>query len=265
MHPTENIAVRAARQAGRVILRYVDRLDRVTVTAKDRNDFVSDVDREAEDEIIRILRRTYPDHSILAEEGGRDGESPQEWIIDPLDGTTNFLHGFPQFAVSIAFRERGRLESAVVYDPLREEMFTASRGAGAQLNGKRIRVNGEATLNGALLGTGFPFKYPQHRDAYLASLRQMMTRCSDVRRAGSAALDLAYVAGGRMDGFWEVGLRPWDLAAGTLLVREAGGLVSDFGGGERFFDSGNLVAAGPRVFREMLKELRASLPPELLG
>jgi myo-inositol-1(or 4)-monophosphatase len=218
MHPMLNIAVRAARSAGNLIVRYLDRADQLAVTAKDRNDFVTEVDRLAEQEIIRILRKAYPDHGILAEESGAQGSDQFQWVIDPLDGTTNFLHSFPHFAVSIALRRSGRIDQAVVYDPLRQELFTASRGRGAQLNERRIRVAVRPGLQGALLGTGFPFKAQQHLDAYLGMFRDLFRNTAGIRRAGSAALDLAYVAAGRLDGFWEIGLREWDIAAGMPII-----------------------------------------------
>jgi len=255
MHPTLNIAIRAARSAGRVLLRYFDRVDQLAVESKRRNDFVSEVDRSAEAAIIQELRGKFPDHAILAEESGAQGAGDFEWIIDPLDGTTNYLHGFPQFSVSIALRHRGRLEQAVVYDPLREEMFTASRGRGAQLNDRRLRVSNRAGLEGALIGTGFPFRDHRHLDAYLGMFRAMLEDTAGLRRPGSAALDIAYVAAGRLDGFWELGLAPWDLAAGALLVTEAGGTVSDLAGGERYLDTGNLVAGNLKVHRAMLARL----------
>jgi myo-inositol-1(or 4)-monophosphatase len=218
-----NIAIGAARSAGNVIVRNLERVDRLTIGTKQRNDFVTEVDRLAEHEIIRVIHRAYPDHAILAEESGAQGDNEYEWVIDPLDGTTNFLHGFPQFAVSIALRHRGRLDQAVVYDPLRQELFTASRGSGATLNDRRIRVSRANGLTGSLLGTGFPFRQQQHLDAYLEMFRVLFPDAAGIRRAGAAALDLAYVAAGRLDGFWEIGLSPWDIAAGALLVLEAGG------------------------------------------
>jgi len=224
MHPMLNIAVRAARSAGNVIIRNIDRLDSIAVQTKDRNDFVSEVDRQAEQEIIGVLRKAYPDHAILAEESGEQAGNDYQWIIDPLDGTTNFLHGFPQYAVSIALRHKGRLEQGVVYDPVRQELFTATRGGGAMLNERRIRVSSRRTLEGALLGTGFPFKSQQHLESYLQMFRVLFPQTAGIRRAGSAALDLAYVAAGRFDGFWEIGLSVWDMAAGVLLIQEAGGL-----------------------------------------
>lgn len=265
MHPMLNIATRAARAAGDIIVRYVDRLDELNVASKERNDYVSEVDRRAEDAIIRILRKAYPDHGILAEESGTQAGSSDEyqWIIDPLDGTTNFLHGFPQFSVSIALSHKGRLEQGVVYDPLRQELFTASRGNGAQLNNRRLRVAQRKGLEGALLGTGFPFKTHEHLEAYLAMFRDLLLETSGIRRPGSAALDLAYVAAGRLDGFWELKLNPWDMAAGVLLIQEAGGIVGDFTGGHKFMQSGNVVAGNPKVFAAIVKKLRPHLTPEM--
>ncbi len=255
MHPMLNIAVRAARTAGNLIVRYCDRVDRLSIVAKERNDFVTEVDRQAEREIIDVIRKAYPHHAILAEESGSSGDSEYQWIVDPLDGTTNFLHGFPQFSVSVALQHRGRLEQAVVYDPLRQELFTASRGAGALLNERRIRVSKQTQLLGALLGTGFPYKDQQHLDAYLGMFRALMKDTAGIRRPGSAALDLAYVAAGRIDGFWELGLNSWDMAAGVLLIQEAGGLISDLGGGHDFLRTGNVVAATPKLLAAMLREI----------
>lgn len=263
MHPMLNIAVRAARGAGNVIIRHIDRLDSLAVQAKERNDFITEVDRLAEREIIAVLRKAYPGHGILAEESGSQAGDEFQWIIDPLDGTTNYLHGFPQYAVSIALRHKGRLEQAVIYDPVRQELFTASRGAGALLNERRIRVSRRRSLEGALLGTGFPFKSQQHLDSYLQMFRVLFRQTAGIRRAGSAALDLAYVAAGRFDGFWEIGLQVWDMAAGVLLIQEAGGLAGDFLGGHRHLESGNLVAGNPKVFAEILKAIRPSVTAEL--
>jgi myo-inositol-1(or 4)-monophosphatase len=263
MHPTLNIAVRAARSAGNVIIRNLGKLETLTIHSKDRNDFVTEVDQKAEQEIIGILRKAFPEHGILAEESGlRDGNDFQ-WIIDPLDGTTNFLHGFPQFAVSIALRHKGRMEQGVIYDPLRQELFTATRGAGAMLNDRRIRVAKRDSLEGALLGTGFPFKAQHHLDAYLDMFRALFPRTAGIRRPGSAALDLAYVAAGRLDGFWEIGLSIWDMAAGVLLIQEAGGLSSDFVGGHNYLESGNIVAGNPKVFADILKTIRPYVTAEL--
>ena len=264
MQPTVNIAVKAARNAGNVIIRNLDKRDRLTVTSKAHNDFVSEVDRQAEQEIVKLIRKTYPAHAILAEEqGDLQGDDEHLWIIDPLDGTTNFLHGFPQFAVSIALRVRGRLEHAVIYDPLSQELYTASRGDGAYLNDRRVRVSKIKGLEGSLLGTGFPFKLPQHLDTYLATFKALHPAAAGIRRAGSAALDLAYVAAGRLDGFWEIGLQPWDMAAGVLLIQEAGGLVGDFSGGHDFMTTGNLIAGNPRLFKAIAQTIRPHLTADI--
>ncbi|MDH3830894.1 MAG: inositol-1-monophosphatase [Gammaproteobacteria bacterium] len=263
MNPTLNIAIRAARSAGNVIIRNLGKLDTLAIHTKDRNDFVTEVDRQAEQEIIYILRKAFPGHGILAEESGFQEGDEYQWIIDPLDGTTNFLHGFPQFAVSIAMRHKGRLEHGVVYDPLRQEIFSASRGAGATLNDQRLRVTSRKTLEGSLLGTGFPFKSQQHLEVYLEMFRALFPQTAGIRRAGSAALDLAYVAAGRLDGFWEIGLSIWDMAAGVLLIQEAGGLSSDFSGGHDHLESGNIVAGNPKLFAEILKTIRPFVIEEL--
>ncbi len=259
MHPLLNIAIKAARSAGNIIVRHLDHLGQLNVSSKGRNDFVSEVDRMAEAEIVRAIHKAYPAHGILAEEGGHQQGDEYLWVIDPLDGTTNFLHGFPQFAVSIALLHKGRLDQAVVYDPLRNEIFSASRGAGAFLNDKRLRVSKARGLEGALLGTGFPFKHHEHLDAYLQMFRSLLLQTAGIRRPGAAALDLAYVAAARLDGFWELGLSCWDMAAGALLVEEAGGLVSDFGGGGNYLESGNIVAGSPRVFEAILQDIQPHL------
>lgn len=263
MHPMLNIAVRAARSAGRILLRYLEHTDRIAVTSKHRNDFVSEVDHCAEEVVIRELHSKYPDHAILAEESGEHQGSDFQWVIDPLDGTTNYLHGFPQFCVSIALKYRNRLEQAVVYDPLREEMFTASRGQGAQLNDRRLRVTGHLTLEGALIGTGLPYRDYSHLDAYLGMCKDMIRDTAGIRRAGSASLDLAYVAAGRLDGFWELGLAQWDIAAGALLVSEAGGTVSDLAGGDRYPETGNVIAGNLKVHQAIVAKLRPFLSDAL--
>ncbi|HVN98752.1 MAG TPA: inositol monophosphatase family protein [Steroidobacteraceae bacterium] len=251
MHPLLNIAVRAARRAGEVIARSIPRLEGIEIHAKDRHDYVTEVDRAAEQEIIGIIRQHYPAHAILAEESGASGENEARWIIDPLDGTTNFLHGFPVYAVSIACEVRGRLEVATVYDVLRQELFTATRGVGAQLDNRKIRVSKRRSLDGALLATGFPFRANVDLDNYLQMLRVVMPQVAGVRRPGSAALDLAYVAAGRVDGFWELGLQPWDTAAGALLITEAGGHISRINGEP--YEHGDDVCAGtPRVHAALL-------------
>ena len=263
MHPMLTIAVKAARRAGGVISRASQDIDLLTVKHKNHNDFVSEVDRAAEDAIIAILHEAYPDHAILAEESGAQGDSEYQWIIDPLDGTTNFLHGFPQYAVSIALAHKGVLSQAVIYDPVHNDLFTASRGRGAYLNDRRLRVSKRLYLKDALIGTGFPYTDYTHLDTYMAMLRDMMQKTSGVRRPGSAALDLAYTAAGRLDGFWEIGLRPWDIAAGCLLVQEAGGLVGDFLGNENYLQSGNIMAGNPKIFVQLLQTLAPHLTETL--
>lgn len=251
-----NIAIKAARRAGRLIVQQSDRLDRLKVESKGYNDFVSEVDQAAEQEIIDTLLHAYPDHSILAEESGERAGSEYCWIIDPLDGTTNFLHGYPQYSVSIALKHKERLEQAVIFDPLRDELFTASRGCGAQLNDRRIRVSKTRNMPDALLGTGFPFKEQDRLETWINSFRRVLTGSSGVRRAGSAALDLAHVACGRLDGFWEFGLKPWDMAAGYLLVEEAGGMVSDILEPISALKTGNILAASPEIYKQMSRILK---------
>jgi myo-inositol-1(or 4)-monophosphatase len=262
-----NIAVRAARKAGRIAVRSYERGGDLRISQKGQNDFVSEVDRACEAAIIEELRGKFPDHAILAEESGSSAGRHQgadfEWIIDPLDGTTNYLHGFPQWSISIGLRHRGLMEQAVVYDPLREELFTASRGSGAMLNDRRIRVSEQRGMDGALIGTGIPFREQAQLTTYLSMLAVMIRDTAGIRRPGSAALDFAYVAAGRLDGFWELNLSPWDFAAGALLVAEAGGTVSDLAGGERFFETCNLVAGGLRVHRAMLERLKPFLKADL--
>jgi len=253
MHPMLNVAVKAARRAGAIINRASLDLDKLTVTKKRHNDFVSEVDRAAEDAIISAIKETYPEHAILAEESGTQGTSEYVWIIDPLDGTTNFLHGAPPYCVSIALSHRGVLTHGVVFDPTRNDLFTASRGGGAFLNDRRIRVSKTPKLEAALVSTGFPFRDLKNLDQYLAMLRAVTMNSAGVRRHGAAALDLAYVACGRFDAFWELGLCAWDLAAGALLIQEAGGLVADLDGNATYLDSGNIVCGSPKVFGQLLK------------
>lgn len=251
-----NTAVKAARKAGAIITRASVDLDKLTVRRKQQNDFVSEVDDAAEEAIISVLKEAYPDHGFLAEESGyRDRGAEYLWVIDPLDGTTNFLHGNPQYCVSIGLLHKGVPTQAVVFDPNRNELFTATKGVGAYLNDRRIRVSKTDKIGDALVGTGFPFKVIDNIDDYLRMLKNVMKTCSGVRRPGAAALDLAWVACGRLDAFWERGLSAWDMAAGALLVREAGGLVGDFAGEDKFLDSGNVVAANGKVFAALLKLL----------
>lgn len=260
MHPMLNIAIRAARKAGNLIAKYYENPDAVEASHKGVNDFVTNVDREAERLIIEVIRKSYPQHVINGEESGELGEDVNvQWIIDPLDGTSNFIKRFPHFAVSIAVRIKGYTEVTVVYDPMRNELFTASRGHGAQLNGYRLRGGTARNLDGAILATGFPFKQKQHVHSYITLVSKLFIQCADFRRTGSAALDLAYVAAGRVDGFFEIGLKPWDFAGGELLVREAGGLITDFTGGHNHFFSGNIVAGNPRIVKAMLSSMRGAL------
>jgi myo-inositol-1(or 4)-monophosphatase len=263
MHPMLTTAVKAARRAGSVINLGARDLDRLTVTAKGPKDFVSEVDRAAEAAIVKTLHAAYPDHAILAEEGtAKDANAAAEhiWIIDPLDGTTNFLHGFPQYCVSIALQHRGQITQAVVYDPVRNDLFTATRGRGAFLNDRRIRVSRRQQLKDCLIGTGFPYRDGQHLDAYMRMMRIMTVEAAGIRRPGAAALDLAYVAAGCYDGFWEIGLNPWDVAAGSLLILEAGGLVGDFAGDPGYLYGGEIIAANPRIFGQMVKLLSPYKP-----
>jgi myo-inositol-1(or 4)-monophosphatase len=261
-----NTAVKAARKAGAIINRASLDLDQLTVRSKQDRDYVSEVDQMAERAIIETLLDAYPKHAILAEESGSTASGGNEdytWIIDPLDGTTNFLHGLQQYSVSIALKHKGQITQAVVYDPARNELFTASRGSGAFFNDRRLRVSKRNRLDECLIGTGFPFRDFRFADAYTGMFKGMMLATSGLRRPGSAALDLAYVACGRYDGFWEMHLKPWDLAAGSLLVQEAGGLVGNFIGDEGFLDSGNIVAANPKIFSQMLQVIAPHLLPEL--
>ena len=241
MHPTLTIAVKAARRAGNIINRGARDLDLLTVTSKGPKDFVSEVDREAERAIVDTLLAAFPDHAILAEEGtakGANADAENVWIIDPLDGTTNFLHGFPQYCVSVALSHRGLVTQGVVYDPVRNDLFTASRGRGAFLNDRRIRVSKRQHLRDCLVGTGFPFRDGSYLDTYMKMMKVMTEQTAGLRRPGAAALDLAYVAAGFYDGFWEVGLNAWDVAAGSLLIQEAGGRIGDLAGEGDFLHGG---------------------------
>ncbi len=265
MHPMLNIAVRAARSAGTVISRAFEQQDRIEVNTKGTHDFVTNIDNNAEQAIIDTIKKSYPKHTIISEECGeiKGEDNDYQWVIDPLDGTTNFVKGIPHFCVSIALKVKGKLDQAVIYDPMRGELFTASRGKGAQLNGFRIRVKQHKELDGTILATGFPFKQKQHTDAYMNMFKTLFMKTADMRRAGSAALDLAYVAAGRVDGFFELGLKPWDTAAGELLVIEAGGLVTDLSGGHNHIASGNIVAASARLLKEIVQDIRPHLTHNL--
>src|SRR5580765_7385712 len=250
--PMLNTAIKAARRAGTIINRASFDVSLLKITRKQHNDFVTEVDKAAEDTIIEVLKSAYPDHAILAEESGPSAnlhdDNENVWIIDPLDGTTNFIHGFPQYCISIALQQRGQITQAVIYDPTRNDLFTASRGAGAYLNEKRIRVTRRDRIADALIGTGFPFRDMAGLDEYMKMFRIMTENCAGLRRPGAAALDLAYVAAGRLDGFFEKGLKPWDIAAGSLLVTEAGGIVGTFNGEADYLHKGDVLAGNPKIF-----------------
>ncbi|MBB3225656.1 myo-inositol-1(or 4)-monophosphatase [Luteibacter sp. Sphag1AF] len=262
--PAVNVAARAARSAGNIILRYMNRIEGLSIVEKQRMDFASEVDRLAEAEIVKELRRAYPTHAILAEESGAIGKGPLVWVIDPLDGTHNYLRGIPHFSVSIALLEKGEPVYGVVFDPLRDELFTASKGDGAYLNDRRIRVSKRDGLPGALLGTGYPYRARNHLESQLAMTQALLADAEDIRRMGSAALDLAYVAAGRLDGYFEPGLQPWDMAAGALLVREAGGVYGDFAGREGLPANGNIIAANHKIAAAMTQVIGAHATPRLL-
>lgn len=260
MHPLLNIAISAAKQAGDIIVRHMDQLDRLKVSAKSHQDFFSEVDIKAEQAIIRTIHKAYPEHGIIAEESGLHNENSETvWIIDPLDGTNNFLHGFPFYAVSIAVQVHNKIEHGVVYDPIRHEFFSASRGGGARLNDRRIRVSKQTQLSTALIGTGLSSRTQGLTNRYLATFEALFENTAALRRTGAAALDLAYVASGRLDGFWEIGLHAWDIAAGALLVREAGGLVSDLKGGEDYLKQGDIVAGTPKIFKSFIQTLQPAI------
>ncbi len=258
--PLINIAVEAARSAGNIIIRAMKRLDTIKIAEKTPNDFVTEVDQRVEQEIISIIQKAYPSHGILGEEGGEVKGDDYQWIIDPIDGTRNFIHGFPHFAISIAVSYKNKLEHGVIYDPVKQELFTASRGKGAQLNERRIRVSQRKHLQECLLGTGFAYRHHTNDHSIPTYILQsIIPTCGDIRRTGAATLDLAYVACGRLDGFWELGLHIWDIAAGILLVKEAGGIVCDPHGGEHYLKSGNVVAANPTIIRQLLKMTKTHL------
>jgi myo-inositol-1(or 4)-monophosphatase len=263
MHPTLNIAVKAARRAGSIITRASEDIGSLTINDKGFNDFVSEVDLASEKEIIRVLKTAYPDHAFLGEESGLTHQADNIWIIDPLDGTTNFLHGFPQYCISIALEQKGEITQAVIYDPNRNDLFTATKGQGAYLNQRRIRVSNKSKLKDSLLGTGFPFRDFQHLPVYLKIFEEVVRGTSGIRRPGSAALDLAYVAAGWFDGFFEINLSKWDIAAGGLLVTEAGGIVSDFSEKEGWIESGNIVATTPKIYEPLIKIIQSHITDNL--
>lgn len=254
MHPMLNIAIQAARNAARIIVRFVDRLDMISTNEKNRNNFITQVDKLSEEEIIYTIRKAYPNHTIFSEEmRNQQYDNDYTWIVDPIDGTTNFIHGFPQFAISIALKYRETLEIGLIYDPLRQELFTASRGSGAQINNRKIRVSSSRKLIYSLIGTSFPFKKKELFPTYIKTFKDVLLQSSGIRRAGATALDLAYIAAGRLDGFWAMSLQPWDTAAGILLITEAGGLVSDFTGGKEYIKNGNIIAGNPRIHKLLLE------------
>ena len=261
MHPSLRIAVEAAHQAGKLIVQKFQRVDLLTISQKAHSDFVTEVDQAAEQLIIQRLKKSFPTHAFLAEESGetRGKDDEYVWIIDPLDGTTNFIHGFPHFAVSIALQHKGKLEQAVIYDPIRHEFFTASRGHGALLNDRKMRVSNRVKLEDTLLGLGFPFRNPEKLAEHLAIFTRLFPITGNMRRAGSAALDMAYVASGRLDGYWEGGVMPWDIAAGVLLVQEAGGMVSDYNGSDHYLKTNSIITGNPKIFKALLEHIQASL------
>ena len=263
MHPTLNIAVKAARRAGSIITRASEDIGSLTINDKGYNDFVTEVDLASEKEIIRVLKASYPDHAFLGEESGLTHQADNIWIIDPLDGTTNFLHGFPQYCISIALEQKGEITQAVIYDPNRNDLFTATKGQGAYLNQRRMRVSNKSKLKESILGTGFPFRDFQHLPVYLKIFEEVVRGTSGVRRPGSAALDLAYVAAGWFDGFFEINLSKWDIAAGGLLVTEAGGIVSDFSEKDGWLESGNIVAANPKIYEPLIKIIQSHITDNL--
>ena len=259
MNPLINIGVSAARAAGNIILQGFERLDTIAINEKQHNDYVTEIDISAEEAIIQTIHKAHPHHGILAEESGQIANENIVWIIDPLDGTRNFLHGFPHFCVSIAVEENKKITQAIIYDPIRDELFTASRGRGAHLNNRRMRVSQHAQLRRALIGTGFPIR-EELVDDYLPTFSALLAKCGGMRRAGAAALDLAYVAAGRLDGFWEFNLNAWDIAAGSLLIKEAGGLISDFHGGEDHLYNGDVIAGNPKIFKLLLQNIKPLAP-----
>lgn len=252
-HPLVNIAVQAARQASKVLLRYIDRLDTLTVTAKAKSDWVTEVDRQSEKEIIEVIQNVYPEHSILGEESGLTTGNEYCWVIDPLDGTTNYIHGFPHFSISIAVKQRDQIEAGVIFDPLRNEMFIAARGQGSFLNERRIRVSKVSKLENALIGTGLAVREVQHFPLFIEIFKNIFPKSAGIRRAGSAALDLAYVAAARLDGYWEYPLKEWDMAAGVLLVQEAGGRITDMQGGKNFLSQGGVISGNAKIQPLMLE------------
>jgi myo-inositol-1(or 4)-monophosphatase len=264
-NPFINVATDAARQAASLMRKYASKLESIPIERKARADYVTEVDRACEQVIKAHLLKYYRDHSFLGEETGKVGDSDHVWIVDPIDGTTNYLRGLGHYAVSIALQIRGRIEHGVIYDPTKEELFTASRGEGAFLNSHRIRVSGREGLEGAVLATAFPFRYRRLLPAYRAMFDDLFEDIEDIRRQGTSCLDLAYVACGRLDGYWELGLKPWDLAAGALMVQEAGGVVMDMAGGERWMQSGHIIAAPFKLITPMRHAIEPHLTEAILA
>ncbi len=263
MQPIMNIAITAARNASRIIVRSIGRIETQHISEKEKNDYVTEVDKASEKEIIATIKKSYPDHHIIAEESGTlAGNENFTWIIDPLDGTTNYIHQIPHYAISIAFQYKGKLEHGVIFDPIRNELFMASRGEGARLNDRRLRVSNNDNLERAFISTGFPFKNPNQFPIYLKLFEQILPKVGGMRRSGSAALDLAYVAAGRFDAFFELNLKKWDLAAGILMIKEAGGLMSDLQGEEHYFNNGNIIAGNPKMFKSLLQIIRRVMNSE---
>lgn len=253
MNPILNTAFKAARKAGRIIVHALDNLEKISIFEKNHNDFVTEIDKQSEQEIIKIIHKAYPDHAILCEESGRSGDNDYTWIIDPLDGTTNFIHGYPHFSISIAMQYKNKIEYGLVYDPVRQEVFTATRGGGAYCNNKRIRVSKRNSIDSSLIGTAFAQNQDDYVKNYIKILPILLPITAALRRSGSSALDLAYVAAGRLDGIFEFNLSIWDMAAGIVLVKEAGGLVSDFNGGEEYLQKGTIVAGTPKIYKSLLQ------------
>jgi len=262
MKDKRDVAREAILSAGSLLKESFGREFEGVITEKSRNDFVTETDRQSERMIAETLRRAFPHIGILAEESEEVLEKSSFWIIDPLDGTTNFIHGYPSVGISIALIESGEVVLGYVYDPLRGELFEAARGEGAYCNGKRIAVSGAQALDESLLGTGFPFRVHEHLDTYLNVFKDLFLRCRGIRRAGAAVLDLSHVAAGKLDGFWELYLKPWDMAAGALLVKEAGGVVSDFFGAPGYLSTGNIVAATPAIHKNVVDTTSAFFRPQ---
>lgn len=259
MHPFLNIAFDAVKNVRKLVVNSLENLESVNIREKAKNDFVTEVDKQAEQAIIDAIHDSYPDHAILGEESGKIGEHEYVWIIDPIDGTTNFFHGHPHFSTTIAIKYKNKIEHGLTYDHLRQELFTASRGAGAYLNNKRIRVSKHETIMGALIGMGFIPKKTEFLPASLKISETLLPQTAGMRRSGSSALDLAYVASGRLDAFWEFGLSSWDIAAGSLLIKEAGGMISDEHGTENYLENGNVITGNIKIFKELIKIIKQSL------